>query len=195
MDFDARRVLADTGPGGEQTELHMAPTCYRLLRLFVENPYEVVSRKEIIRHVWFGAAVKDGIVDVYIKALRDVLEPLRERLVIETVRGEGFRLAAVAPVPAVVAEAAQPAAPHIAPHHAPEPASHPPRRPARRPAGERPRVNGARPQPALVSDLGAAVEKIRHLQVLLQRKTEENRVLRNTIESGKPSLRDSEPTK
>jgi two-component system phosphate regulon response regulator PhoB len=195
MDFDARRVLADTGQAGEQTELRMAPTCYRLLRLFVENPYEVLSRKEIIRHVWFGAAVKDGIVDVYVKALRGALEPLRERLVIETVRGEGFRLAAA---PAVVALAAQPDAsqpvapptpPQPATHPTPQPTSHLPRRPARRPTGERLRVNGMHRQPALVSDLGAAVEKIRHLQALLQRKTEENRVLRNAMESTKPPLR------
>ncbi|GAB2891508.1 hypothetical protein GCM10027093_28340 [Paraburkholderia jirisanensis] len=192
MDFDARRVLADTGQDGEQTELRMAPTCYRLLRLFVENPYEVLSRKEIIRHVWFGAAVKDGIVDVYVKALRAALEPLRERLVIETVRGEGFRLATAA-APAVVAVAAQPAAshpaPHPTPHSTPQPASHPPRRPTRRPAGERLRINGAHRQPTLVSDLGAAVEKIRHLQALLQRKTEENRVLRSAMESSKPPSR------
>jgi two-component system phosphate regulon response regulator PhoB len=187
MDFDARRVLADTGPAGEQTELRMAPTCYRLLRLFVENPYEVLSRQEIIRHVWFGAAVKDGIVDVYVKALRGALEPLRERLVIETVRGEGFRLAAAAPaaVPPVVAEVPQPAVSLPAS----QPPSHPPRRSARRPAAERLRVNGAYRQPTLVSDLGAAVEKIRHLQALLQRKTEENRVLRNAMESDKPPLR------
>jgi two-component system, OmpR family, phosphate regulon response regulator PhoB len=45
-----------------------------------------------------------------------------------------------------------------------------------------------RNQPVLVSDMSAAVEKIRHLQALLQRKTEENRMLRDAVDgvSGKP---------
>jgi two-component system phosphate regulon response regulator PhoB len=203
MDFDARRVLARTGAAGEQIELRMAPTCYRLLRLFVENPYEVLSRKDIIQHVWFGAAVKDGIVDVYIKSLREALEPLRKTLVIETVRGAGFRLATAAPAdaahaagaPAQLAMAAavqQQAVPQTLHQTSPQVASAPMlRRSARRRAatGERARTAGAARQPTLVSDLGAAVEKIQHLQTLLQRKTEENRVLRAAVESGKASLR------
>jgi two-component system, OmpR family, phosphate regulon response regulator PhoB len=209
MDFDARRAFARTGGEEQQeVELQLGPTCYRLLRFFVENPYKVLSRKDIIDNVWFGSSVKDGIVDVYIKSLRETLEPLQKSLVIETVRGAGFRLASVVDMsraqalqqaqaaldaPAGVPVNAPRGTPAQAPAGAPGPRPAPAPQSRKRPpvTNDQPRngtggtVGGAlRNQPVLVSDLSAAVEKIRHLQVLLQRKTEENRLLRDAVEAG-----------
>jgi two-component system, OmpR family, phosphate regulon response regulator PhoB len=204
MDFDARRAFARAGEGQQDVELQLGPTCYRLLRFFVENPYKVLSRKDIIENVWFGSSVKEGIVDVYIKSLRETLDPLQNSLVIETVRGAGFRLVSVddtararEPQPAQEGQQVgqQPeqrplGSPAGAPAARPAP---PPAQPRKRlPAAEDQPRNGAgapagaalRNQPVLVSDMSAAVEKIRHLQALLQRKTEENRLLRDAVDGG-----------
>src|SRR5262249_37344327 len=121
--------------------------------------------------------------------LRETLEPLQNSLAIETVRGVGFRLSSVIDVPQLPAlEAAQqteqaPLQPPASPA-APAPASRAPKRPG---VGARPRAGAPRHNPpALVSDRSAAVEKIRHLQSLLQRKTEENRLLRDAVDAAKP---------
>jgi two-component system, OmpR family, phosphate regulon response regulator PhoB len=196
MDFDARRAFARTGEDQQEVELQLGPTCYRLLRFFVENPYKVLSRKDIIENVWFGSSVKEGIVDVYIKSLRETLDPLQKSLVIETVRGAGFRLASVVDMSRArelqqAQQEHQPlGAPAGVPVTRPAPPAPPPRK--RPPMADQPR-NGAgapaagsvlRNQPVLVSDMSAAVEKIRHLQALLQRKTEENRLLRDAVDGG-----------
>jgi two-component system phosphate regulon response regulator PhoB len=166
MDFDARRVFAHMGLDDPPVELHIRGTSYKLLRLFVENPYQVLSRKDIIHHVWHGARVKDGIVDVYIKSLREALTPLLGRLAIDTVRGHGFRLSTTAD--ATTASATD---------RVPVTSSPPPKRAS---------TNDRHRQPLLVADLDAAVEKIRHLQTLLQKRTEENRTLREEIRARKP---------
>jgi two-component system phosphate regulon response regulator PhoB len=180
MDFDARRAFARTGQDQDEVELQLGPTCYRLLRFFVENPYKVLSRKDIIDNVWFGSSVKEGIVDVYIKSLRETLVPLQKSLAIETVRGAGFRLSPVINMPHAqpVQPVAQPITPPVAP--APQPRQRPPV------VDDRLRAGALRNPPVLVSDLSAAVEKIRHLQALLQRKTEENRLLRDAVDATKP---------
>jgi two-component system, OmpR family, phosphate regulon response regulator PhoB len=204
MDFDARRAFARTGEDQREVELQLGPTCYRLLRFFVENPYKVLSRRDIIENVWFGSSVKEGIVDVYIKSLRETLDPLQKSLAIETVRGAGFRLASVVDMARVreqqMAQREQqpPGVPAGAPvaRPAPQPrkrlpvADDQPRheRHGDRNGADAPAGGALRNQPVLVSDMSAAVEKIRHLQALLQRKTEENRMLRDAVDgvSGKP---------
>ncbi|HEY3599070.1 MAG TPA: winged helix-turn-helix domain-containing protein [Paraburkholderia sp.] len=178
MDFDARRAFARTGRDGAEVELELGPTCYRFLRFFVENPYEVLSRKDIIDNVWFGATVKEGIVDVYIRSLRLALKPLQSSLIIETVRGAGFRLSAVERMPS--GDNAR-----LLPKVVSESVSS--RRPRTNPSADgRLHAANARNEPVLVSDLGAAVEKIRHLQKLLLKKTEENQLLRDAVEAVKP---------
>ncbi|MFC0698479.1 winged helix-turn-helix domain-containing protein [Paraburkholderia humisilvae] len=198
MDFDARRAFARTSQDQDQpqaeVELQLGPTCYRLLRFFVENPYKVLSRKDIIDHVWFGSSVKEGIVDVYIKSLRETLEPLQNSLAIETVRGAGFRLSSVIDVPEAPALQAGQRAEKArrAPSQQPSqpgtsPIAHASRSHKRPAVDDRPRAGAPRNQtPVLVADLSAAVEKIRHLQTLLQRKTEENRLLRDAVEAVNP---------
>jgi two-component system, OmpR family, phosphate regulon response regulator PhoB len=144
----------------------------------------VLSRKDIIDNVWFGLSVKEGIVDVYIKSLREALGPAQESLVIETVRGAGFRLSWVADMQRAQAEqqSAKPGTQPVAPPVVATPPAH--KHPV---ADDRPRTGASRNPPVLVSDLGAAVEKIRHLQALLRsRQTEENRLLRDAVEASKP---------
>ncbi len=181
IDLDARRVFGRTDQGGDEVELQFGPTDYRFLRFLVEHPYEVLSRKDIIDNVWYGADVKEGIVDVYVRSLRKALEPLRQSLIIETVRGVGFRLSA-ATAPSVQTRQLPEAAPK-------KNASLRPRKQSA--VDERLQAGTVGDESTQVSDLGDAVEKIRHLQKLLLKKTQENKLLREAVEAAKPKASSS----
>lgn len=60
-----------------------------LLELFLRHPGQVLSREQILSHVWgYDFDPGSNIVDVYIRALRKKLGADR----LETVRGMGYRL-------------------------------------------------------------------------------------------------------
>ena len=77
--------------GGRSTEL--TPREFELLVFLLRRRDEVVSRAQLLEHVWSEEYNgSPNVVDVYIGYLRRKLErPVRRRL-IRTVRGEGFRL-------------------------------------------------------------------------------------------------------
>lgn len=77
--------------GGEPVEL--TNTEYALLEYMVRRAGEVISRTELMEHVWDENY--DGlsnIVDVYIRRLRTKLDEDRQVRLLETVRGAGYRL-------------------------------------------------------------------------------------------------------
>ncbi|WP_102191686.1 response regulator transcription factor [Microbacterium aurantiacum] len=83
VDVRARRVTV----GGEMRELTSRE--FALLEVFIENAGQVLSRDQLIGHVWgmdFDPA--SNVVDVYVRALRSKIGADR----IETVRGAGYRL-------------------------------------------------------------------------------------------------------
>jgi two-component system phosphate regulon response regulator PhoB len=174
MDLDARRAFARTAPDADEVDLRLGPTSYRLLRFFIENTHKVLSRKEIIDSIWLGRSVHEGIVDVYVKSLRATLQPMRKSLAIETVRGAGFRLSSVVAAP-------QP----------PRPAVGSPRLGKCSLTGGRPHNSATRNEPVLVSDLNAAIEKIRRLKDLLHEAAEENRLLRDEFEATQSAASDN----
>ncbi len=56
---------------------------------------EVLSRTEILEHVWdFAYDGTSNVVDVYVRYLRDKVDRPFGRDAIETVRGAGYRLRA-----------------------------------------------------------------------------------------------------
>ncbi|WP_409240028.1 response regulator transcription factor [Streptomyces sp. PA5.6] len=60
-----------------------------LLELFMRHPGQVLSREQILSHVWgYDFDPGSNIVDVYVRALRKKLGSER----VETVRGMGYRL-------------------------------------------------------------------------------------------------------
>lgn len=72
--------------------LELSPTEYDLLRFLVINNGCVLSKSTILDKVWgydFGGA--ENIVEVYIRSLREKLDD-RERLLIRTIRGAGYRV-------------------------------------------------------------------------------------------------------
>lgn len=76
------------------TLVDLSPTEYRLLEYLLRNPGRVLSRAQVLDHVWgydFGGA--STVVDTYVGYLRRKLDPLGPPL-IHTQRGFGYVLRA-----------------------------------------------------------------------------------------------------
>lgn len=70
---------------------------YALLEFFVRRAGEVVGRAEISEHVWDASYDPlSNVIDVFIQRLRRKLDPPGGVSLIETRRGEGYRLAVAA---------------------------------------------------------------------------------------------------
>jgi two-component system response regulator MprA len=65
---------------------------YELLLLFLRHPRRVLTRDQILEHVWSNAAVDSNAIEVHIGRLRDKLEDAGEPRLIQTVRGAGYAL-------------------------------------------------------------------------------------------------------
>jgi two-component system OmpR family response regulator len=88
MDDDAHLVLK------AGREVNLSPTEYNLLRYLLLNRNRVVSKAQILDHVWhydFGG--DGGVVETYIGYLRRKLDTSEPRL-IQTIRGVGYTLRA-----------------------------------------------------------------------------------------------------
>jgi two-component system, OmpR family, response regulator len=86
MDDDAHRV---TRAG---SDVSLSPTEYNLLRYLLLNKGRVVSKAQILDHVWsydFGG--DGGVVETYIGYLRRKLDATEPRL-IHTIRGVGYTI-------------------------------------------------------------------------------------------------------
>ncbi|HEY8216663.1 MAG TPA: response regulator transcription factor [Acidimicrobiia bacterium] len=66
-----------------------------LLEYLLRNKGDVVSKRDILEHVWdYDFDGDPNIVEVYVRRLRNKLDRPFEREAIETMRGAGYRLAA-----------------------------------------------------------------------------------------------------
>ena len=71
-------------------EIHLTGTEYRLLRCLVSNAGRVVSRSQILEHVWqFDFGGDSSIIESFISNLRKKVDGGRPKL-IHTVRGIGY---------------------------------------------------------------------------------------------------------
>ncbi|MEU2409268.1 response regulator transcription factor, partial [Streptomyces rubiginosohelvolus] len=83
LDLRTRRARA------EDRTVDLTAREFVLLEMFLRHPGQVLSREQILSHVWgYDFDPGSNIVDVYVRALRKKLGA--ERL--ETVRGMGYRL-------------------------------------------------------------------------------------------------------
>jgi two-component system, OmpR family, response regulator len=86
MDVDGHRVTR-----GER-EIDLSPTEFRLLRYLLLNRGRVLSKAQILDHVWQYDFDGDGsVVETYISYLRKKVDPAEARL-IRTVRGFGYSI-------------------------------------------------------------------------------------------------------
>jgi two-component system OmpR family response regulator len=75
------------------TEITLSAKELALLEYFMRNAGIVLSRTDIIEHVWdFAYDGTSNVVDVYVRYLREKIDRPFGRHAIETVRGSGYRL-------------------------------------------------------------------------------------------------------
>ena len=87
MNQDTHEVMV----GDEEIEL--SPTEFKLLRYLMLNPNRVLSKAQILDHVWeYDFNGDAGIVESYISYLRRKIDPHTEESLIQTKRGFGYML-------------------------------------------------------------------------------------------------------
>ncbi|MGI8457149.1 MAG: response regulator transcription factor [Propionibacteriaceae bacterium] len=74
-------------------DLNLRPREFALLDYFLRRPGDVLSRTDILDHVWeYAYDGTSNVVDVYVGYLRNRLADVGAPDLIETVRGVGYRL-------------------------------------------------------------------------------------------------------
>lgn len=89
MDQDTHEVRVG------QVPIELSPTEFKLLRYLMLNPNRVLSKSQILDHVWeYDFNGDAGIVESYISYLRRKLDPHTSEPLIQTKRGFGYMLKA-----------------------------------------------------------------------------------------------------
>lgn len=71
-------------------EIQLSPTEYKLLVYLLENKNKVLSRSQILNHVWgFDFDNNTNVVDVYISYLRNKIDETEQKI-IHTIKGTGY---------------------------------------------------------------------------------------------------------
>ena len=87
MDQDTHEVNVNGNP------VELSPTEFKLLRYLMLNPNRVLSKAQILDHVWeYDFNGDAGIVESYVSYLRRKLDPFTEEPLIQTKRGFGYML-------------------------------------------------------------------------------------------------------
>ncbi len=87
LDLDAKIVMRG------KAEIPLTSTEYRMLEYFLKNKRKIISRMELLEHVWgveFNMAT--NVVDVYVNYLRKKIDKDHEQKLIHTVIGMGYIL-------------------------------------------------------------------------------------------------------
>ena len=75
---------------GDEKELNLSPTEYRILESLVEVPGRTRTREALIAEIWRDAIIGHRTIDSHVSNLRKKLE--RTGALIESVRGIGYRM-------------------------------------------------------------------------------------------------------
>lgn len=87
MNLDSHQVLIDN------QEFELSITEFNLLKLFMKNANKLLSREQILNHVWGrNSFVELRTVDVHILRLRKALKVYNIDHMLKTVRGAGYKL-------------------------------------------------------------------------------------------------------
>ncbi len=90
LDLDLDLVTKVAWRGEERIDL--APKEWALLELFMRNPNQVLSRMQILNHVWdYSFDPGSNIVDVYVGYLRKKINAAGKVELLQTIRGAGYR--------------------------------------------------------------------------------------------------------
>lgn len=81
---------------GEVVEL--SPTEYRILEYLMHHPHMIVSKRELLEHLYdFAWEHHSNVIEAHVSNLRRKLRSSAECAVIESVRGRGYRLTSTEP--------------------------------------------------------------------------------------------------
>jgi two-component system phosphate regulon response regulator PhoB len=93
LDPGTRRVISERPEGS--IELKVGPTEFKLLHFLMTHPERVHSRGQLLDRVWGDHVfIEERTVDVHVKRLREALAPGGCSIMLETVRGAGYRFVA-----------------------------------------------------------------------------------------------------
>jgi two-component system, OmpR family, response regulator len=83
---EARREVFRGG-----TRIELTATEFNLLRYFLLNPRRVLSKRQILEHVWRSEFGRANVVETYVSYLRRKLDAAGPPM-IKTVRRSGYKL-------------------------------------------------------------------------------------------------------
>ena len=90
IDISSHRFYID----GE--EVRLGPTEFKLILFFMSHANRVFTRTQLLDQVWgVNVVVEERTVDVHIRRLRKILEPLEVANYIQTIRGSGYRFSVI----------------------------------------------------------------------------------------------------
>ncbi|WP_373019451.1 phosphate regulon transcriptional regulator PhoB [Thiomicrorhabdus sp.] len=90
LDLSSHRFTVD------QAEVKLGPTEFKLIQFFMTHPNRVYSRMQLLDQVWGeNVVVEERTVDVHIRRLRKLLEPVLVADYIQTIRGSGYRFSVI----------------------------------------------------------------------------------------------------
>src|SRR5690606_1078440 len=73
-------------------DVEMGPTESRVLQVFLTHQERAYTRSQLLDHVWGGSVyVEERTVDVHIRRLRKALMIDQHEILVQTVRGTGYR--------------------------------------------------------------------------------------------------------
>ena len=83
-------------------DISLTPKEYSLLEYFMRNPERILTKDQIIEHVWnFDADILPNTVEVYVGYLRNKIDSPKDKVkLIKTARGFGYKIAASPVIPA-----------------------------------------------------------------------------------------------
>lgn len=80
---------------GNESDIALGPTEFRLLHFFMTHSERVYTRNQLLDQVWGDHVfLEERTVDVHIRRLRKALEATQHDVMVETVRGSGYRFTA-----------------------------------------------------------------------------------------------------
>ncbi len=86
LDLNSHKLLV------QGSTVHVGPTEFRLLEVFMRNPDRAFGRSQLLDRVWGRSIyVEERTVDVHVLRLRKTLKPHGLDRFIQTVRGVGYR--------------------------------------------------------------------------------------------------------
>jgi DNA-binding response OmpR family regulator len=91
-DLELDTVARQVRRGGQAIALSARE--YALLEYLVHHTGQVVTREQLVEHVWSDAEVESNVIDVYVRYLRQKIDAPFQEPLIHTVRGIGYTLRA-----------------------------------------------------------------------------------------------------